>query len=101
MTYITHHGVKGMKWGHHKQKELDSLNRIAAGRGKVLETLRFKGNLSLIELAANKGDYKLIAAGRAAILEAQKNRIESGNATAADRMDRALNTPVIDLILRR
>lgn len=95
--FFEHVGVKGMHWGVRKQKQLDTLNRISSGKGKTLETLRFKANVSMIELAANKGDFKKIASGRAAILSAQKNRIESGNATKMDKLDRALNTSIIDL----
>jgi len=98
---VRHFGVKGMKWGVRKQKELDSLNRIAAGKGKTAETILLVANTGLPELLARKGSPRKIAAGRAAILQAQKKRIESGDSTKLDRINRALNTSLIDLIQNR
>ncbi len=98
---IYHFGVKGMKWGVRKQKQLDSYKRIASGKGKTLETLRLRANVNIIELARNKGSVKRIAAGRAAVLEAQKKRFETGTTTKRDKIDRAMNTPIIDLVRGR
>lgn len=98
---LAHFGVKGMKWGVRKQKQLDHFNRIAAGKGSIGDTLKLSASATIPELIANKGSLKRIAAGRALVLEAQKKRIQSGKATKLDVMDRALNTPVIDLIRGR
>lgn len=93
---LKHHGVKGMKWGVRKQKELDSFERVASGKAKTLERLRVAGSFSAVELAA-AGGLRGAAASRAAGLRAQRERIESGKSTVLDKMDRALNTSVLDL----
>jgi len=94
---LTHHGVKGMKWGQRKQRQLDTYTRIASGHGKAHEKLRLSLNAHPIEIARGKGSVKKIAANRASVLEADKARIESGKATLRDKLDRAMNTSVIDL----
>lgn len=98
---LAHFGVKGMKWGVRKQKNLERVQRIAAGKASIADTLRFSANVTIPELVRNKGSLKKAAAGRAAILSAQKKRIQSGNHTKLDVLDRAINTPVIDLIRGR
>jgi len=97
--FLEHHGVMGMKWGQHKQKQLDYHNKIASGQGSRLANLNYKVNVATIpELIKHNGDIKKIAANRAAKLQAQKDRIESGNATTRDKLDRALNTPIHHLV---
>jgi hypothetical protein len=98
---LAHFGVKGMKWGVRKQRELEGNQRIASGKATRLQRTAFRLNTPILELLANKGDIQKIAKGKAFMLQAQKERIESGNATGADRVDRALNTPIIDLIRGR
>lgn len=93
---IEHHGIKGMKWGVHKQKQLDRANRVAAGKGSTLDKLRVYGNVSLFDLIKTR-KAKSVAAGQAAMLHNQKKRILSGNATNWDKLDRALNTPMHQL----
>ena len=96
---LAHHGVLGMKWGQHKQRQLDFHKKIASGGGSKFEKLNYKLNVATIpELAKHKGDITKIAAERAAKLEEQKQRIESGNATRRDKLDRALNTPLNQLV---
>lgn len=94
---IVHFGVRGMHWGVRKQKELDKLNRIASGHAKFSESVGFSLSLPLHKVLASSAGKRRIAAGRAAILQAQKDRIQSGNATTSDRLDRALNTSILDL----
>lgn len=96
---LVHHGTKGMKWGQHKQKELDYHNKIASGKGSRLDKLNYKLNIATMpELAKHKGDITKIAAERAAALNEQKMRIESGNANKLDKLDRALNAPLYNLV---
>lgn len=95
---LAHHGVKGMKWGLSKQRELDYHNKIASGQGSRLQNAHYRANIATLpELMKHKGDITKIAAERASALQAQKDRIESGNATKRDKLDRALNTSVVDL----
>jgi len=96
---LEHHGVKGMKWGQHKQKQLDYHTKIASGKGSRIANARYALQVATIpELVKHNGDIKKIAAARASTLQAQKDRILSGNATKRDRIDRALNTPLYDLV---
>lgn len=97
MTDLKHQGVKGMKWGHHKQKQLDRYTRIASGNANFGDKVSTTMSVSVIDLLRNKGSVKKIAAGRAFALQMQKQRIESGNATTRDKLDRALNTSIVDL----
>ena len=95
---LMHHGVKGMKWGVHKQRKLERYNRIANGEGTARDHLHLARTVSPLEIALNKGSIKNLAANRAKLLQAQKDRVESGNATSRDKLDRALNTPLHHLV---
>jgi len=94
--FLAHYGVKGMKWGVRKQNQLDNYTRVADGKASVTQRLNVYASMSLLEIAVAGGGKKA-AANRAAGLAAQKARIESGKSTVFDKMDRAMNTSVIDL----
>lgn len=98
---MAHHGVKGMKWGQHKQGQLEKMHKIASGDSRAIDTVHFMMNVPLTELAAHGNNIRAVAAGRAVILQAQKDRIQAGKATRADKIDRWMNTPITDLIKGR
>lgn len=101
MNEIVHFGMKGMKWGVRKERHRQRYHAIAAGKATLMDKVKFGLDTNIIELAVNKGNAKKAAAGRAAVLDAQKKRVESGNANIWDKLDRILNTPVWDLARNR
>lgn len=101
MAELKHFGVKGMKWGVRKQRELDRANRVAGGTASKGEKIGLLLNTSLGELAVNKGSLRRVAKGKAFILQAQKERIESGKVTVGDRIDRIMNDSYLNLVRGR
>lgn len=95
--FLTHFGVKGMKWGKHKVNQLASLERISVGEGRIGEVIKLSMVASISELRRNDHNLRRVAAGRATVLKAQKARFESGNTTLADKFDVIFNTPISNL----
>ncbi len=97
---LTHFGVKGMKWGVRKQRQLDTANRVATGKASTFEKVRFTLNTPVHELIRNGANVKKIAKGKAFLLQGQKDRFESGTSTKRDKVDLALsklNTSLLDV----
>jgi hypothetical protein len=91
MTYdsdeiLEHYGKKGMKWGVRQQNRLDASKRVAEGTGTKEDRNLVLANQSVISLIRNKG-VTGAAAKDAARLQLQKERIESGKATAIDLLN--------------
>lgn len=93
---LAHHGTKGMKWGVRKEKQLQAYSAVARGEATARQTLKVYANTPLY-MHALPGGRKRFATNVAADLQAQKTRIELGKATIRDKLDRALNTSMIDL----
>jgi hypothetical protein len=81
---LAHVGVKGMKWGKHRQRRLDRVTRVASGKGSVIDKARVFGTeVSAASAKRNKG-FQGAVASRQRELEGRKKRIESGQATVKD-----------------
>lgn len=86
---LAHYGVEGMKWGVRKahtgqlEKPIARLNRVAEGKGSLYDKARVASDSSALRLVTSKG-LKGEAARRAAKLEAHRDRLATGHATAMD-----------------
>lgn len=81
---LTHFGVKGMKWGKHRQRRLDRVTRVAEGKGSVVDKVRVFGTeVSAASSARNKG-FKGAVQSRQRELEGRKKRIQAGEASVKD-----------------
>lgn len=113
--FLAHYGVVGMKWGKRtgglkdrvkgaaldrNQRERAITNKVATGKYGTKEKI-ITGALfgvpglvamPLIRKNANK---------RLASLDAQKDRIESGKMNIMDKLDVAMNTSTMDLLVSR
>lgn len=103
---LEHYGKKGMKWGIRKEAELNRNMRVATGGGSRRDKFSVWATASGIERlqarkALGKGSIQNVATMRMARLQAQKTRIENGQATVRDRFERVMLTPVVDLIKGR
>jgi hypothetical protein len=82
--YLEHFGVKGMRWGVRRQRRLERLQRVGAGRGSG----RDNAIVGLTEVSAvslgRGGGLRGAARNRAAELQSRRDRIETGQATARD-----------------
>ncbi len=94
---LRHFGVKGMRWGVRKQKQLDRARSVAEGRAGFARKASYTLGTSVPKLLINKGNIRKIAKEEQTALEAQKRRIELGKATTADKIDRYMNTSIFDL----
>jgi hypothetical protein len=88
-SVLEHHGVKGMKWGVHHQRELELHSRVANGTGSALDKAAVLSRMSAIDLAKNKGSVVSFAKKKAEKLQAQKERVQSGKATLRDKIELA------------
>lgn len=112
-SFLTHHGVKDMKWGvrrggikdritgAHKdslQRRITTNREIAEGRGQK----RDYGRVAVFR-PVGWGTFKSkkVAAVRVKQLEARAERVASGKTKASDILDRAFNTNVSDVIISR
>lgn len=101
MTYLSHYGVKGMQWGVTRtQRQIDMYNRVAMGKGSALDNIKTYGELSLIDLAQGKSSRSMLR-GKAAVLQARNDRLNSGKGTKRDKLASALNANVADVLLNR
>lgn len=99
---LEHYGTKGMKWGVRKEAALQRNTRLATGTASRREKLGYKLSVSGLDLyVAKKGGFSSVAQMRMTALQQQKDRINRGEATVRDKLDRQLNTPIIDLIRGR
>lgn len=96
--FLEHHGVKGMKWGVHHQRALELHTRVAEGRGSKLDKAKAFSEMSAIDLAKHKGNVTAYSKERAHNLQAMKDRVNSGNGTAADRVNLLLAKTAGDVV---
>ena len=95
-AYLSHYGVKGMRWGVRRQRKLDSLKRVAEGTGSLNDKIGALNNVSLYKLAKHKGFRKAVGA-EVKRQEEMKARLEAGEAKASDILRMIGTTRLIDL----
>ena len=44
--YLEHYGKKGMRWGYRKERNLQSLKRVGAGKGSAADKINASSQLS-------------------------------------------------------
>lgn len=85
---LSHHGVKGMKWGVRKARtgDLNAIasvhERVTAGKGSLADKVVSLGDSSIVGLA--RFGRKKEAARRAAVHRAEIERLATGKATVRD-----------------
>jgi hypothetical protein len=99
---LTHHGVKGMRWGVRKART-GQLNvraarneRVASGKSSLLDKTVTLGGSSAVRLVAS-GGLKNEAARRAANKRAQIERLSIGKAKVSDILKAYGTTNVLEL----
>jgi len=94
---VAHYGTKGMKWGVRKEAKLNVHNRVASGQASWADKAAALNDTNIVDLVKNKGHMKKISAGKAAILQGQKERLESGQGTKLDKYDNFMHYSLSDL----
>jgi UDP-N-acetylenolpyruvoylglucosamine reductase len=101
--WLAHFGVRGMKWGVRKKynerqtKKIDSLKRVADGKGTARDKLKALSGSSAAELVANKG-LKNTAKKHAEVRQAHLDRINKGEAKTSDLVRMYGSMSTVDLI---
>lgn len=99
---LAHYGVPGMKWGHRKartgliDKKTARLDRVASGKGSVLDKAKTLSGASAHRLITSRG-LKNEAARKSADLKEQKQRLATGHAKIADILKAYGTVSVVDL----
>ena len=96
--FLEHHGVKGMHWGVHHQRNLELHERVAAGKGSALDKLRARQQVTARDLVKHKGNLQAISAEKAANLRAQKERARTGQSTKLDKVQGVLGATGEDAV---
>ena len=92
---IVHYGVKGMKWGVRRQRRLDQIKRVGAGKGSRVDRAKVRAfELSPNNIAIN--GLRGAAKNKAANMEARKARIQNGQATVKDLLNHIGGDRVFD-----
>ena len=114
---LTHHGVKGMKWGVRKSRAETGMSRHMSsrheknayrihttqkalgkrtkGEGLAVKMTRF--SLSGQRLVLGKKRFQKIQGMRIATMQQQNKRIEKGKTTTLDKLQVGLTTSIADL----
>lgn len=102
LNTLAHYGVRGMKWGIRKRyvanktKGTQILDRVASGKGSVLDKALVGATATPYGLIKNKG-FRGEAAARSKELKAHIHRIETGKATVRDKLALYGDTRLTDL----
>lgn len=118
---LFHYGVKGMKWGVSRPVGENGLvaraksGKVAANnrqikQHEVVRDYKSKGGVKgkalsaatlLDRMVMGEENFKKYQDLNISALKKQNARIESGKTTALDKIDIALNTPLIDVVAQR
>lgn len=102
---LAHYGVKGMHWGVQKahtgdiRKPLNQLNRVAEGKGSVLDKIGVVSDTSVYRAPKllKRGGLQKEAARRSVILTAHRDRIVNGQATVRDLIQAYGSTSLLSI----
>lgn len=85
-AFLSHYGVKGMKWGRRKEQRLQRLKRVTEGTGTLRDRFRVANQeVSLLDLARNKS-YKDTLSKKLNEMEDRKRRTAEGKRIVGDFM---------------
>lgn len=87
---ITHHGVKGMHWGVHHQRNLELHTRVASGTGSKLDKYKAFNQMSAIDILKHRGSVQSFSAEQAGKLKDIRDRADVGTSTKRDKVFGAL-----------
>ena len=94
--YLEHYGVLGMRWGTHRERRQQGLERAAIKGGPKISKVRALGRLGPIDLVKGRG-ITGGAARKAQRVRGQYDRWDRGEATATDIVKRVGSTRGQDL----
>ena len=81
---LSHHGIKGMKWGVRREGRLELNRRVASGSGSKIDKLRVAATQVSADSVRRSGGLEKAAANKVKELEDRKARIERGQASVGD-----------------
>ncbi len=96
--YLEHYGKKGMRWGYRKERNLQSLKRVGAGKGSAADKINASSQLSLANYIRG-GGLKGASRRKAQRLEEVKERTLRGEATTMDFLREIGSRKFSDLVI--
>ncbi len=85
IDFLTHAGVKGMKWGVRRQRRANTHVNVGKGKGTKSERLRSAATVSPLDLARGKG-FKGAARIRGKRQTERNARVAAGEASVKDKI---------------
>jgi hypothetical protein len=97
--FLSHHGVKGQKWGirNRREKKAHILQKVGRGEGTKREKFAATMNLSAYDII-RRGGIEKASAYRGEKLANRLERIKKGEASVKDKLQHYGETNIIDLM---
>lgn len=95
--FLSHHGVKGMHWGSHMQRQLELHTRVANGTASRHDKYKALTQMSAIDLAKHRGNIQAFSQERAKKLKEVRDRADAGTSKKRERVAGALSYTGEDL----